>query len=532
MDKNIDTNKILQEALALLSKNEHSNAIELLKTIDEENLENSQKGLYYELLSKCHQRLSGFEAARPYYEKLASALKKDAESKNNPVYYKAYGDILSLLGCFVENEDEKKAKFSEAENVFNKSINLSLKPNDKSLVINNLAEVFTSFGNVQVLLKKYKEAFEAFDDALNESPEDQNAFYYRDLTVQLVTKSIESEALKTSKAQISECVERIQNLLRYQPPKIPKSEQKSEDLERFYYYTSLTIGRKILVENSPLQLSDAASVNDPSEGALIKKLLIDRNFKNEGLANVEILTGDSSENKPTFILCFTKKNDSLDMWRFYGKENGKEAAGCSIAYTLQSFSEGANCGEERLINRFSHVLYLTKEGRISTAQRNLKEKQFSPSKKIIENYWEDLKKGIKEFIEIDKKEVKKRLKLNELSDLPEDVQNALNKRIAQDLAGLLNPIRHLVKSDDYESEQELRLIVDYLPYEHPAITWDKNEVRPRAYLNVQLKNDAARGVTFGSCAAYSHALATIFKAAQTKQGNTNFFTQRSTLSFR
>ena len=88
-------------------------------------------------------------------------------------------------------------------------------------------------------------------------------------------------------------------------------------------------------KQNPLWLGSVAYVNDPAEGKVIF----------EYFNRLDILKNNNITLKPvstlaTFVGCFTFNPDSLNQFRLYGKEDGKEATGVSIVIDNQFF--GAN----------------------------------------------------------------------------------------------------------------------------------------------------------------------------------------------
>ncbi|MBQ9182887.1 MAG: hypothetical protein IJ143_03795 [Neisseriaceae bacterium] len=86
-------------------------------------------------------------------------------------------------------------------------------------------------------------------------------------------------------------------------------------------------------KQNPLWLGSVAYVNDPAEGNVIF----------EYFNGLDILKNNHITLKPvstlaTFVGCFTFNPDSLNQFRLYGKEDGKEATGVSIVIDNQFFA--------------------------------------------------------------------------------------------------------------------------------------------------------------------------------------------------
>ena len=80
---------------------------------------------------------------------------------------------------------------------------------------------------------------------------------------------------------------------------------------------------------SHFRLSTIRGVNDPTEGLVLGKY-----WDQQGISET-IHTNDTA----TFISCFTFNHDSLNQFRLYGKEDGREATGVSLVFNEKFFSE-------------------------------------------------------------------------------------------------------------------------------------------------------------------------------------------------
>ena len=80
---------------------------------------------------------------------------------------------------------------------------------------------------------------------------------------------------------------------------------------------------------SNFRLSTIRGVNDPTEGLVLRDY-----WEQQGISE-NIYTNDTA----TFISCFTFNHDSLNQFRLYGKENGREATGVSLVFDKDFFSD-------------------------------------------------------------------------------------------------------------------------------------------------------------------------------------------------
>ena len=80
---------------------------------------------------------------------------------------------------------------------------------------------------------------------------------------------------------------------------------------------------------SHFRLSTIRGVNDPTEGLVLGKY-----WAQQGISET-IHTNDTA----TFISCFTFNHDSLNQFRLYGKEDGREATGVSLVFKKEFFRD-------------------------------------------------------------------------------------------------------------------------------------------------------------------------------------------------
>ena len=110
---------------------------------------------------------------------------------------------------------------------------------------------------------------------------------------------------------------------------IPGFESKVAHYTRPQIAFDLFEGKKNDKEPSNFRLSTIRGVNDPTEG-----LVLNDYWDQQGISET-IHINDTA----TFISCFTFKHDSLNQFRLYGKENGREATGVSLVFNKEFFSD-------------------------------------------------------------------------------------------------------------------------------------------------------------------------------------------------
>ena len=110
---------------------------------------------------------------------------------------------------------------------------------------------------------------------------------------------------------------------------IPGFESKVAHYSRASTAFSLFGDEKNDKEPSHFRLSTIRGVNDPVEG-----LVLNDYWDQQGIPETI-----HTNNTATFISCFTFNHDSLNQFRLYGKENGREATGVSLVFKKEFFSD-------------------------------------------------------------------------------------------------------------------------------------------------------------------------------------------------
>ena len=110
---------------------------------------------------------------------------------------------------------------------------------------------------------------------------------------------------------------------------IPDFESKVAHYSRASTAFSLFGDEKNDKEPSHFRLSTIRGVNDPTEG-----LVLNDYWDQQGIPETI-----HTNNTATFISCFTFNHDSLNQFRLYGKEDGREATGVSLVFNKEFFSD-------------------------------------------------------------------------------------------------------------------------------------------------------------------------------------------------
>jgi len=236
------------------------------------------------------------------------------------------------------------------------------------------------------------------------------------------------------------------------------------------HYTGLTVTKKLIIEaKNKFRISEGSFLNDTSEGTeLFKFLQYQFSVRTDGMI------AETFAPKP-FIGSFVseEKHDDLNLWRFYGKENGVEAKGCAITLKLNEFIDAIN--------------FSISDGERKAASDNEDDINFY---KVA--YWNHEFSGINFHIPNSSKKDEKKL-----SELMVVLKNKVSKYDREDTSVLekyLNNIAFLFKSDAYKNENELRLVVKGIEFEK---FFDIESTPPRVYIELVNIRDIIEQITIG-----------------------------------
>ena len=242
------------------------------------------------------------------------------------------------------------------------------------------------------------------------------------------------------------------------------------------HYTSLKVLFSLLNDSHNIRITNISNANDPKEGKILENI-----FSKNGL-NIKIKNKD---NLITLQTSYSRNKDALTMFRFYGKEDNKEATGIclcidknyfnneplSLATPMQMMSN-----YKRGINNLYFILYY-----------NEKENQliFNPTNSKYSNIIVDLNKYCM-------------VKLNRVID--ESVENIINyifykifnyaekidnqienKNLKDEIfSNLFENIRYIIKHEAFFEEQELRMLIT-TNYKNENINIEED--KKRLYIN-------------------------------------------------
>lgn len=236
------------------------------------------------------------------------------------------------------------------------------------------------------------------------------------------------------------------------------------------HYTSLKVLFSLLNGSHNIRITNISNANDPKEGKILENI-----FSKNGI-NIKI---KNKENLITLQTSFSRNKDALTMFRFYGKEDDKEATGIclsidrnyfnkeplSLATPMQMMSD-----YKRGINNLYFILYY-----------NEKENQliFNPTNSKYSNVIVDLNKYCI-------------IKLNKVID--ESIENIINyifykifnyaekidkqiedKNLKDEVfSNLFENIKYIIKHEAFFEEQELRMLIT-TDYQNNNIKIDENK---------------------------------------------------------
>lgn len=375
--------------------------------------------------------------------------------------------------------------------------------------------IYFSLGLIYQTQKEYYEAIENYEKVIDLDPEYTKAYYtlglvyykqgryskslnYYEKYIHLTekdptfyTKIVQDkvkeihEHQQTGSDEIAALVTQIKDLLEYNDGGVT-------------HYTSLSAARALLLEASPMRLSEGAFLNDTSEGKeLLEFLSIEPERPAKGAQ------AEPFARKP-FIGSFVPgdKHDNLTLWRMYGKENKEEAMGCSItinakrlidAIEKKLLPEESFPEEKTSINplrenfQFYRVAY--REAKTDQSENETNTFKIPGASKEEEKKLNEQMKQLKEKI----KEFEKKKKIS----------------ITQNPTAMkwINEIAYLFKSEAYQHEHELRLIIDGVGFDK-VIEGDASP--PRVYIELVSLRPLAEKITIGPKVSRSDEWASAF----------------------
>lgn len=346
---------------------------------------------------------------------------------------------------------------------------------------NYIGDYYIALGNAYKFKGDLDKALESYEKAIDKEPYLENAHYKSGLVRYELKNDIDGSK-RDFERYLELSIERNDFWSIYANNYIERIKDKKlseivDLIDRFKkellmdeglitHYTNLRVLKKLILDNEKFRISEGNFMNDPSEGVEF--------FKFIEYAKLEYEKEDGNLQKhfpKPFIGSFVnnKKNNDLSMWRFYGKEMGVEAKGCSIILRMKDFVDDINIllfGETQkaLIDResdinFYHVAYFISE------KNSFDVPNFPQKGKKLKTLMIDIKKKVSEY----------------------------GKR-TKSLDGYLNSIAFLVKSGCYKSEEEVRLVVKGIEFEKK---YDMDVTPPRVYIELESIKNSVEQITLG-----------------------------------
>ena len=231
------------------------------------------------------------------------------------------------------------------------------------------------------------------------------------------------------------------------------------------HYTSLSALRSLILGHSKFRMSEGNFMNDPSEGKGFFKFL---GYDLYAFRTDDFLSENFSP-KP-FIASFVAKDkyDYLNMWRFYGKENGVEAKGCAITLPKKELVESI---DNSLPEEFADIVRRKSDmnfysvAYIDPITNTFNIPDSTNSDKLTE-LMNELKSKVTSYKNGNKASLEKRLK----------------------------SISFLFKSNIYKSEHEVRLVVNGVEFIKKI---DMDIVPPRVYIELAPIKKIVKQITLG-----------------------------------
>jgi len=244
-----------------------------------------------------------------------------------------------------------------------KEYNKAIAAYTKTIEVNpNYPYAYVSRGNIKrVFNGDYDGAIADYSDAIKINKDVENAYYYRGFAYYKKSLNETSIDLPKSKQDFEKYLELTTDEnndgAKYAKLYIEELKEVIEDPNLWFikqlvnnikdtlwirkescitHYTSLSVLKDLIFDDSKFRISEGNFMNDPSEGKEFFKLI---KYKPDTFSKASPAT-ESVSLKP-FIGSFVIKDkcNNLNMWRFYGKEKGEEAKGCSITLRTDEFIE-------------------------------------------------------------------------------------------------------------------------------------------------------------------------------------------------
>ncbi|WP_321332534.1 tetratricopeptide repeat protein [uncultured Bacteroides sp.] len=453
-----------------------------------------KRGHAWQCKEENNKAIADYDKAIVYYNIAIKTNPKDTESyvgRGNAWYYKENYDnsIENYTKAIEINPNFADAYYNRGLAWFaKKKYNKAIADYTKAVKLNPIHEdtYYIDRGNAWKAKRKYNRAIEDYTKAIKIKTGFENAYYNRGLA-----KKEENIDLEGSKQDFEKYLELVVDeneiwtkYAKYyikdldvmiKDPKLRSIKQlvdniKDELLIKEAYithYTSLSVLKSLIFDNSKFRISEGNFMNDPTEG---------KEFFNFLQYNPNTFHKNGSSYKAfspkPFIGSFVTKDrhNDLNLWRFYGKEKGVEAKGCAITLRMQNFIDDV---EYSLLNE-------KKEARQDDeSDINCYRVVYVIHDESTKFYIPNADKS--NDLEILMKELKEKVNLYK-----GDNKTFLEK--------CLNNIAFLFKSDAYKNESEVRLVVKGIEFEKE---YNMDISSPKVYIELVSIKDIVSHITLG-----------------------------------
>lgn len=454
------------------------------------------RGLAWQSRKETEKAIIDFEKAIEIYNRLIKNSPNDAKlyiGRGNAWYYQEKYDraIDDYTKATDLNPDFEFAYYNRGLASFaNKEYDKAIEDYTKVIGFRPDFDVYyVDRGNALKAEGKYKEAIADYTEAIKINPDSENVYYIRGLVKK--ERNIDLEGSKQDfEKYVNLTTDENDIWTKYAKYYIEDLNARINDEELsdiadlvaeikevllinedyITHYTSLSVLKSLIFDGNKFRISEGNFMNDPSEGKEFFNFLKYKPYTS--CSDDSILERFSP--KPFIGSFVTKdKNNDLNMWRFYGKEEGIEAKGCAITLHSQDFideiknflsneEKEAREADESDIN-FYWVVYVDQNGTtkfyIPNSEKNVK----------LERLMKKLKKKVRSY----------------------------NKNSRNDKAFLekyLNDIAFLFKSEAYRNENEVRLVIKGIEFEKK---YNMNVFPPRVYIELESIKKIVKQITLG-----------------------------------
>ncbi|MBL4710011.1 MAG: tetratricopeptide repeat protein [Flavobacteriales bacterium] len=364
------------------------------------------------------------KVAKDFFRRALNSNKKYAEAYNNlAITYK------------------KEKEHEEALSNFNKAISLN----------NANPQFYFNRAELKCETQNFGKAKSDFQNCINHSKEiNYNIARIAKIKIKEIDIIEENGTIK----QLDEIIKKIKKLLSFKNNTV-------------VHYTSMSTLKSLILDNSPFRLSEGSFMNDTSEGDIL--------FNYIGVRKQHTEERPEQFVKHPFIGSFvSEKNfDDLNHWRMYGKENNREATGCSFVVSLPELKKEIKNSIDSSSNKISPDLNVFR-----IAYMNVKNKTFNvpglSKAKVL-----SLNSEMKQLL----------LTINKFL-----TQSIKKEEEVHEIIKLLSEIKYLFKSSVYEYEKELRLIILGEKYKKSSIIIND---QPRVFIEIAPLRKSITKITLG-----------------------------------